>query len=183
MTKALAIILGLIFSVTASAQTPPKKPSSTANRIGQLERKIQENEKHIQTLTTLVEELSSRGLSTFGTLDCDSHNFVELRPSGSHFLLFATCKDVEPYLEGHRITISVGNPYAISVARITGKLWYGKNLYDSVINARSVEIPMTSGLRSASWSTFVVNINPSKPEDLRSVTVLFELTTVSLPNR
>jgi hypothetical protein len=177
MTRTSIGVLALLFFATPSfSQIAPQKPPSINERVEQLEKRVNAPQQR-------VSDISLRAVSTFVTLDCDSHRFVELRPNESHFLLFASCNNVEPYLEGHRVTIRVGNPYAIPVTRITGKLWFGENLYQSVANNRNVEIPMPDGLHAASWNTFVVNVNPSKATDLRNVMVEFDLSTVSLSNR
>jgi hypothetical protein len=176
MNRAFWGAFGFLVTTIAFAQTPPKKPASIFDRLDQLEKKV-------ALLEQMNNTLLSRELSTFATLDCDSHRYTELRPNGSYFLLFASCRNVEPYLEGHRVTIQVGNPYAIPVTQLSGKLWFGENLYQSFANNRNVEIPMSSGLWSGTWNTFVVNVNPSKAADLRSVMVEFTLSTVSLSNR
>lgn len=176
MIRAFVGTLAFFIATIGFAQTLPKKPASISDRLDQLEKKV-------ELLQQLLDSTASSELVAFGTLDCDSHRYTELRPNGSHFLLFASCSNVEPYLEGHRVTIRVGNPYAIPVNQITGKLWFGANLYQSLANNRNVEIPMPGGLWSGSWNTFVVNINPSMAADLRSVMVEFNLSGVSLTNR
>jgi hypothetical protein len=43
-----------------------------------------------------------------------------------------------------------------------------------------VEIPMIQGIPPGSWGSFVVNVTPSKPEDLRFLWATFILDSVSL---
>src|SRR5258708_23696899 len=58
--------------------------------------------------------LEARVEASFANLDCNTHNFDSFIMQSPKMLMFASCKNIEPYLEGHRLTIQIGNPYTFS---------------------------------------------------------------------
>jgi len=59
-------------------------------------------------------------------------------------VFFAACTKIEPYLEGHKITISIGNPHAFNFSNVKGALSYGKS--DRLI--REEDRGLNDGVRS-----------------------------------
>jgi hypothetical protein len=80
-------------------------------------------------------------------------------------VFLAACTNVEPYLEGHKITIEVNNPYATRFSNLSGTLGYGRTVDEAF--TRTVEISTTQSLSPGAWTTFTVIVNPSKAEDIR----------------
>ena len=91
--------------------------------------------------------------------------------------MFSSCENVEPYLEGHKITFKIGNPHSFSFGGISGEVTYGKGYPYS-----TTEISFAGVLVSGAWTTLTVIISPSKPEDLRSMFAIISANT-AIPTR
>ena len=102
---------------------------------------VQELEKKLQLLEMRVNGLQGRVSYRLATLDCNSGKYDEFLLDTGNLTFFAACSKIEPYLEGHRVTISVGNPYAFSFRNIRGKLGYGKDFADALIKATLIKSP------------------------------------------
>lgn len=153
----------LVFSLTAiaSAQKPaPKGQPAAPDRLAELEQQI-------KWLQSRINDLTGKIPYGFASLDCNSKKYVEFRFEESHLVFFASCQNVEPYLEGHRVLLEIGNPYSFNFSNVKGRLQYGKTLVEAV--KQQVEISPTDMLRSGAWQSLTVIVNPSKPEDLRKL--------------
>lgn len=149
------------------------QPPSVSQRLETLQQKV-------DSLESLVNSILEESPNHLSKLDCDTHKFAELAPLGSNLILLASCDNVEPYLEGHRVTLSVGNPYAVDLGDVAGSLLYGETLLDAFKKGQSVDVSLVEVLRSGSWTRFQVIVNPSKPSQLRSVALRLTFKTVSL---
>ena len=108
------LVVLLLFAVNVSAQTkPPSKPTPKLSdtdvvqdmRIKWLEERIEAN---------------------YAALNCNNQKFDSLLLKAPKLLVFALCKNIEPFLEGHKVTFEVGNPYSFGLGGIKGGLKYGK---------------------------------------------------------
>jgi hypothetical protein len=87
--------------------------------------------------------------------------------------MFVSCKNIEPYMEGHRLTVQIGNPHSFNFGGISGRVDYG-NLLE-----KSVELSYAGDLAAGRWTTITVVINPSKPEDLRLLWLYLSASSVA----
>ena len=163
--RALCIGLGLLLLFTAAhhafAQTPkgPPKPRDQS---------AIDNFQDIQ-----IRNLQSRVEAHFAALDCNSQRFDSLVMKSPKILMFAICRNVETYLEGHRITIEIANPYSVSFAAVSGKLAYGKDWA-----SKDVDISFPGELVSGRWNKLQVVINPSNADDLRNLHLTLEANQI-----
>jgi hypothetical protein len=166
MKRALLILstLGLLIANHAFGQTPapavpkPVTPKPATTETAQLEAKA-------RVLEVQVRSLQSRVRYKGASLDCDSKGFTEFQLETSTLVFLAACSNIEPYLEGHKITIDVSNPYAIRFSTLSGTLGYGKTPEQSF--ERTTEVTTTQSLAPGVWTPITIIVNPSKPEDLR----------------
>lgn len=166
LTVALTLSIG-----TASAQTPRPERSESS-----LQQRITELEKRVERLETEVRILSVRIPYRTATLDCDNGRYAEFLPESSSIVLFASCAKIEPYLEGHQVTLNIGNPSTFNLNNISGNLYYGKDIVDAF--SRSVPVSTTESLRFGVWTRIVVTVNPSKAEDMRHLELSIKSTSV-----
>jgi hypothetical protein len=110
--------------------------------------------------------------SSSATLDCKGKGFSSFIMKTPKLQMFASCENVEPYLEGHKVTLKIGNPHSFSFGGISGELTYGKGYPYS-----TTEISFAGVLVSGAWTTLTVTISPSKPEDLRTMFATISATT------
>jgi hypothetical protein len=139
--------------------------------------RIKNLETQVQTLQSRLSSVSNRVPARWASLDCNSGKYDEFLFNDGHLPLFAACTNIEPYLEGHRIRITVGNPHSFNFSNVKGTLGYGKTVFDAF--DRKVEVSTTEVFRAGTWTVIVVNINPSKAEDLRSLVLELSAATAS----
>jgi hypothetical protein len=150
--------------------------AQTVNQPGLMDR-IRNLESQLQALESRLNSMSSLVPARWASLDCNSGKYDEFLLKEGHLTLFATCTNIEPYLEGHRIRITIGNPHSFNFSNVKGTLGYGKTVYDAL--NKKVEVSTTEGLRAGTWSSVVVTVNPSKAEDLRSLVLELSAGTAS----
>ena len=142
----------------AAAPTPPVTPEFDFTKL------------RIEWLENLVDNNSV-------TLDCKGKSFKSFIMKAPKLQMFASCENVEPYLEGHKITFKIGNPHSFSFGGISGELTYGKGYPYS-----TTEILFAGVLVSGAWTTLTVTLSPSKPEDLRTMLATISANT-AIPTR
>ena len=82
--------------------------------------------------------------------------------------MLMACEKLEPYLEGHRVVISLMNPYSITFTGVTAKVVYGKETSEAVKGA-GVEVSSPQELQPGSWLILNVVLNQTKAEDMRKL--------------
>lgn len=164
----LASLIGVLSlsGTKVAAQTTPKNPTVSTTH---------ETERRLKALEFQVRSLQSRVAYRSATLDCNTGKYDEFLFETGALVFFAACTKIEPYLEGHRITVSVGNPHAFSFSNVKGALNYGKDWVDSL--EKKVDVSITDAIRGASWTTVVMIVNPSKAEDMRYLSLSLNAET------
>ena len=162
-----SLLVGLVAATIAQAQKPPP---TTTDRIAELEDRL----KFLQNQLT---SLQSRVAYGFASLDCNTRKYDEFQFDSSKLVFFASCQKIEPYLEGHRITLHIGNPYAFNFSSIKGKLGYGKDILDAF--SKKIEVSTPDSIRAGTWHVLTVIINPSKAEEMRNLILELSAETAS----
>lgn len=122
-------------------------------------------EKRVRRLEYDVEDLQERVSFRVAHLDCNTGKYDEFMLDTSSLVFFAACTSIEPYLEGHRLTFTIGNPHAFDFSQLKGSLRYGRSVHDPSL--KSIELTPLETIRSGSWTRMMVTVNPSAPEELR----------------
>ena len=136
-------------------------------------------EQRLRLLEIKVESLENRVANRFATLDCNSGKYDEFLFGNGTLIFFAACTNIEPYLEGHRITLNIGNPHSFNFSNVKGTLNYGTNIWEAFAGEKKVEVSVNETIRGGSWNTINIIINPSKVEDMRYMHLQLEATTAS----
>ncbi|MEQ6342933.1 MAG: hypothetical protein M3A44_15140 [Gammaproteobacteria bacterium] len=134
-------------------------------------------ESSVKILESRISALESRVSSQYASLNCDTGKYDEFMFQLSKLVFFASCTKIEPYLEGHRITVQIGNPHAFNFSNVKGHLFYGKEIWDAFSN--QVEISTTNTIRAGTWQTITVVVNPSTAEQMRSLILELSAETAS----
>jgi hypothetical protein len=139
---------------------------------------IKKLETRIESLESQIALVLARTPLKNAFLDCNSPGFTEFSFETSYLIYLASCAKIEPYLEGHKVTIEIGNPYTVTLSNISGTLGYGKNIMDTL--RQSVPVSTTESIAAGSWTRLTVIVNPSTPEDLRAISLSLKASTVFL---
>lgn len=148
--------------VAGQQATPPPKP---------LPERVKSVENSAARLWARVFQLSP---VIYPELNCNTGSYTEASPENSRLTFPVACEKIEPYLEGFRITIVIGNPYAMRYSDVTGVLYNGKD-YSSVDLENGA--PFTLRLESGVWNRTTVTLNPVATPDVRTIILAFKLNT------
>ena len=91
--------------------------------------------------------------------------------------LIVSCSRIEPYLEGHKVTLNIGNPYAADIRNLSITLSYGKD-FQEVLYGKNVKINHSDRLPAGQWTPVVITLNPSKSEQLRHIGVEVDVANI-----
>jgi hypothetical protein len=175
---------GRVLGQTPPLQKEPKtQPATLAERVKSLEEQVKALEdtmssfalsvvKMTGTLSDSLTDATKPPGSQPVLLDCDGHKYQEVHSKGSGLIFLVTCADIEPYLEGHRVRLDIGNPYFVAFKGFQGTLTYG-GLYKA-------DVSSPEDLRAGYWNRVTVNVNPSKPSDMGLVYFEMQVDTASM---
>jgi hypothetical protein len=108
----LGIWVGTAPALSTFASQDPPQP---------LEQRVADLEIQLKVFQTLVFQLIPRPSAK---LDCASQNFSSIGTSS--LPLFVACERIEPYLEGHKVTFKVGNPFNADLKGLRATLSYAR---------------------------------------------------------
>lgn len=124
----------------------------------------------------------------------DQYNSVTLDPSipkqyarvnSSSGFFLVSLQNVEPYLDGVKVRLNIGNPLSATYGgfKIKAK-WGPKWNHVSVKEWQSVlrekELSFTDSLESGRWNEVELILSPATPEDFGHLKIAIETDTVSL---
>lgn len=164
--RVVTIALALLCASRAAVSQDDSR--SVNDRVKTLERDVKSLKGNVSALNDLLP-------LSIVWLDCDTHRFTWLKlENGLSFA--AICDDVEPYLDGHKVHVKIGNPYAASFGGFSGTLWYGP----TPLARQRAAMPLPGVVAPGQWNSVVVTINASKPADMRSLGIEIDVNTVGL---
>ena len=175
--------------VTAPASGMPKRtkrnnsPEGLNPPIAAAPIKPQDNREQIDLLNKRIDalDLAVRKLrfdARISELDLLVRKGAEINPLSKEAVALATnfgtlivsCKGVDPYLNGFKLKLLIGNPLQMTFNGFTLVCVYGQNQTDR--EKRSKEI-FPNSLRPGSWSDVEMTLVPSTLEDLGHIEILF----------
>ena len=139
---------------------------------------VAELQRSVKVIELQLENLQGRVASKYAPLDCNTGNFTEFQLQTGSLPFLANCTKIEPYLEGHKVTVNIGNPYTFAFSKVQGFRYYGRDLTEALKSAKEVSI--TETLKSGAWTTIVITVNPSKVEDMRFLLLELEAKTAGI---
>jgi hypothetical protein len=151
--------------------------SAAAQQPRTLSQQLEDQDKRLRILESQVRNLQNRTAYKWASLDCNTGKYDEFLFTTGALVFFASCSKIEPYLEGHRITVTIGNPHTFNFSGVKGTLYYGTDFTDAL--ARQVEVSFPEVIRSGSWTTIQIVVNPSKVEHMRYVGLELNSQTAS----
>lgn len=111
--------------------------------------------------------------------------------------LLVSCEGAEPYLNGHKLKLKIGNPLTATIAAFHIKCRYGlkepdywayiadRKAHDNEMRTyqksiRTNEVDLTQTLKPGSWTPIDLELVPSKVEELGYIALEMQVTTVQL---
>jgi hypothetical protein len=189
------LILTTVATVAAAAQTPrvvTKQPTNTSDdaRVKALTERVAELQKKLDALETYVYSLAIDSVfpnlpSREINIDPGSlHGFQRL-DLGSGFV-FVSLDSVEPYLDGFKLALDIGNPLAADYVGFTlkpewGKKWDFKSNYaewKKTLHSKTEKF--TDTLRRGAWTRVTLILPDIKPSEFSHLQLTMETDVMSL---
>ena len=125
-------------------------------------------------------------------IDVNSKNFSAVRSDEGTFLI--SCEGVEPYLEGFKVHLQIGNPTAMLVSTPKITLEWGAQAPKPDVNAKDSDlaykdwrkslqqtsVTLNSNLKPGFWNDVEVIVSPAKANELAHLKVSIQTPSVSL---
>ncbi len=193
----------MLIALLASCRTDP----TVEKRLDALEAKtasVQRATDHLRLLhDTVVQRLDRRNEAV---LDPTESGFSTVE-TGSGVLL-VSCSGAEPYLDGYKIKLRVGNPHNMGFSGCEMTVRWGPRAPDAPDETsgtepsdsewatwgeryeawkkkdfRSKKIVLTQDLEPGAWNPVEVILSPSRPEEVGELRVMIRASMVSLKRR
>jgi hypothetical protein len=144
----------------------------------------EEEKKRDSQFKLLVETVFAKALGEqFTNVDPAGSGFSRIESNNGSFMV--SCKRVEPYLDGFKLVLEIGNPYLVTYSDFNLKCRYGprepegqkdataeqsnefqKNMDEWKKSLKIKELAFTEQLLPGTWTRVEAIITPAKAEDL-----------------
>jgi hypothetical protein len=187
MSKLIPFVL-FFGSVVAAAQAPSKEIAELKNQISALKAKIavlETNRQEIYRRLSNAEFASSRYRTA--TLDLASKNYQRLDTDMGSFMVAA--ESVEPYLDGYKVVLSIGNPMLATFNGFKLRVEWATSItkaadYETWEKTRQQkEISFTEPLQPGRWNQVELLLPSTKPDQLGYFNLSLDISTISLSGR
>jgi hypothetical protein len=166
-------------------------------KVDALEKDVSELKETVASLQTAISaaevntDLLRASLNPYDTAVFDpanSHGYSRLDTTGGTFLV--SIKNVQPYVDGFRVTCNFGNPSSATFAGFKLKTKWGPRrdfkkmkVGEWEAQLREKELALTDTLRAGSWNPISFVLSPAKPEEFGYLELSVETNTISLAQR
>lgn len=167
MSMRLAIVLvALSGAATTTLHAGQATPQPTTKTIAE---RLEFAEAQITWFQAWLSDVGTRTAPNDGQLDCSEGKVQEIAENPAYLVFLVRCEKIEPYLEGYRLTITIGNPYRFDFTGIRGELGYGDSL-DKAID-QTIKFDNTAVAKAGTWTTLFVIVNPVAAKDVRFIRI------------
>lgn len=194
MKYLVVLALPLLLCGQNPRPSPPKPVVSDSDReISKLKATVETMQAKIRSLDAVLSLVSKRTLSIVGnTLNLDPASLKSYEPIqvGNGFILLASIEDVEPYVDGVRVTLELGNPQSVAFNGCEIKSRYGPRYdfqkyneksytkWQAAVQAKSETF--VAVLRSGVWNVISLALPNIKPSEFGYFEVEIKTSSVSL---
>lgn len=200
MKKFVCFTVGLVLALPALAQNNSarravptgrsiilqKELDSQASRISNLEKSVADLKSEISVYQFELDQKQQRHDTIL--LDPSSRTFQRLDTDTSSFLV--AVEDVVPYLNGYKLTVSIGNPTTATFSGVTIKIRWGKaynfnEFSDSSYaewskSIQEKDVSLTGDLSPGSWNDVDLYLLPATADELGYLEISMTSPTISL---
>lgn len=215
----VATSLVILGTTGCSVDSSPPRSSAMQSDMDRLQREIDDLRRiatQVKALRTEVDELNSKAIGpvnlALGALDSrltkleDSHSLIASKivlnfasksftrlatPSG---VLFVSVQDAQPYLDGYKVFLDIGNPSNASLVGGNLEISWGpkprkpigsedtkQNIRADWFLDRMVKtVELAQPIRSGSWNKVELILTPAKAADLELVEMSATFTSIGL---
>lgn len=164
-------------------------PVQPANNYGELSTRIAGLEDRLATLSNCVQrdelrELTKDEAYRFASIDTDSKGYGKIETGLG--TLFVSTQSAEPYLDGYKVHLSIGNPYFVTysdfklIASWGPPLTNGAEFTKWSAAQKNKTNEVTTPLYPGAWNAVELILAPATADELRNAQVAIELDKINL---
>jgi hypothetical protein len=148
-----------------------------------IERLHDQMEKRAEVLQGYIYDLAAAQPPAVAALEPGNPAYSRIEASGATFLV--SLDKVAPYADGQRVTISIGNPSAVTFRDPKLRVEWGRRFSGGDRDSwrgglKSKSETILKGLRPGSWNPVTVVLSPATPEEVGYIGVAVETGAVAL---
>lgn len=177
LSIALSISTWLFLACGRSEQRAQGSPSqlSATTKLAELEKRLDALENRNAELSVEVNQYRS------ALLDCGKPGYRRLDTNIGTLLV--TCEDVQPFLDGFKLKLHLGNPSLLRYSGFEVHAKWMENMWDEVLEPEAVKsrtVSLPDELLPGTWSTVSIVIEPATAKELANLQVSIETDKLSL---
>jgi|SRR5581483_2447180 len=183
-------------AITLQQASGPQYPASAAvayeTRVAALQRDLEDQQAKFQTLCrsvgSLRESVARASPDTFVTLDTSTREFGRVDANCGFFLV--SCYDVQPYLNGYKVRLRIGNPLAARFVGFNLAVSWGPRCPDAaagsdafsrwLVGLKRRDFSFTDTLQPGRWNEVECVLPQAAASEIGCVRVSIKTNTVSL---
>ena len=177
----VAIALGLAGTLLSVA-------NGKSGRIADLERQVKGAQEKIAALDLEVTFLKSAldGRKAAYLDPSSPGGYTRMDSSAGSFVV--SLEDVQPYLDGYKVTLNIGNLTSATYQGFTLKAEWGRDLFnfaqsEKKDSSRQKNFSFTQSLQPGAWNKVQIVIPSTKPEDFKFLRLSIDTDVISLSSR
>lgn len=180
----LSLLSCLLILACLPSGCAPARSEAHAPRPDSLETKVAGLEREAISLEQRLIRLEmARSQYDEVTIDPSTKSFQRLDSTVG--VLLVSCQDVQPYANGFKVHLSIGNVTMATLHGFKLKVSWGPAYTDTTVTdwttaRHSGEFDFTDDLLPGKWNKVAFALTPAQPRDLDYVSVGMESNTVSL---
>jgi len=190
----LANRLGLIATISVTCALCSCRDEEAHTRISRLEADSSSTQ---EALRFLLDKKSEDSENEYTIVDITGNGFAAAKSNNGTFLI--SCKGAEPYLDGHKLALKIGNPYFMTYSGFTVKARFGRRPPDVPGSAsadqktewriryeqwekalKEIDVSSIDELAPGAWTNVELILSPSKPEEVGYLSLRIETDQVAL---
>ncbi|MEQ1781969.1 MAG: hypothetical protein ABMA14_11460 [Hyphomonadaceae bacterium] len=182
-TVFLSVVASILAAGVVAGGVTRFIPSDQANagdagKLSALEAKVSEQSAQLAALSTDVLKLTNEQQDDLVILNAAQPEFQSLQTGVGQ--LFVSVQDIQPYADGFKLLLHVGNPSAATLYGGEGSIsWYSAGS-DGTKSAQSKEFQVLKDIRAGFWTPVEVTISPAKSADLNALFVRMNFNNVKM---
>jgi hypothetical protein len=171
---------------SGAATQSPTPPPVNASLISELQNQNSQLATQVADLSQNVDTLRRAYLSNpnrFAELDVTTPAYASVQTDVGNLLI--SCVKVEPYLDGYRLYLNIGNPTAATFDGGTLHFNFGQKPAGGFSGGwqqylHTIDSPFAESLAAGSWTEVSATLSPASAADLDYVVASIDVDNISL---
>ncbi len=194
LASSFAALAVLVAGCSQGEAEGPQHSAAIESRLNNLEEQVAQLrsdwEEDSAGTVDLIYEHHKHEVDSSLHVNCDDSNFSWLQ---SDSLLFpVSCSRAEPYLDGYKLRLYIGNPYSATFTDVKLDVTWGAMGFLEMsllgeeapkVKSRSKTVSFSESLRPGTWNELPLVLSPANADEASRVTISLTIGSVQLAER